>query len=1223
MKNWTDEQRDAIYSKWCDENKSVSSNILVNAAAGSGKTAVLVERIINKLCSDINSPDFCDIRNILVVTFTNAAAKEMKQRISDALTKKYTDALNDNDLVFAEHLKNQLKMINLSDITTIDAFCLKVVKNNFHLLDIDPDFKIADTVECEMIKDEVIEELFDEEYADKNFIDLAFKLADSRDISPLANIVRKLYNYTRSLPDPDSWLNEKKALLLSTDENNIFFKTLKKDIIQNINSARKHLIIALRLMIKESMTVSCRLTEKKIFEITSQYPPEEENEIYYRFGTYYTAIYNEYIFCRNLKSLDWDKMYECFKNFSFIRLNTAPKFKDKELLIKDKDRLEPFKYRRDIAKDLITNAGGLITGTVSEICDISINVLYPIVDKLVDLCQKFEKKYSDIKQEKNIMEFSDVEHLCLKVINENIDVQNMMKEKYSEILIDEYQDTNTLQEEIFSKISRGDNFFMVGDMKQSIYRFRSSDPEIFKKKNDSYKKTKGASNRKIILSKNFRSRESVLESINSVFNGIMSEEVGEIDYDEDQRLNCGDKSYLDKNSDFINGYKSECMVILAQDNEDDEDISSSQLEARVIANKIKELKDNNFLVRDRRNVKKVDNDGKVFEEEETYYRPIQNKDIVIIMSSHKNIASIYLEELSSFGIECFAQSSGYFDKTEITMALSLLKMINNPYNDLSLIAVMRSPIFSFTDDELCEIKLCNQGSYYNSLKYAGKFAHGKLREKCAQFCNEIKKWRGYKKIMPCDKLIWTLYEETGLYSFCESVFGEDAAANLRLLFVRARMYEESGYKGLFNFIRYINKLEKREEDLSSVVSLGENNDVVRIMTIHKSKGLEFPVVFLSGTAKKFQTIDQRGRVLFHKNLGIGADYINTKDGYYKKTLQSNAISLKISQESISEEVRKLYVGMTRAKEKLFVSAVCKRKNKQEFEDNKPIEYDKWKKMCDRSGVMINATAASVQRFIDWIAPVAMVDNENWVFEIIPYSNVLKPNLLYDENKYIDEKELDIDIKISQKNYPFELSTNIPTKISVTQVNNINKKTVNELIKKPSFLSAQTNISGAERGSAIHYIMQKYIPDKEISIDKIKSFISELVKNEELTLSEANSINPMIFVDFYKSEIGKRILNSDRVCREASFEIEIPLKEISSIQSDEKIILQGIIDCYFYEGDDIVLVDYKTDNYTNIDEIKEKYRQQIQLYTLAIEKITAKKVKNQFLYLFSTKNIIQY
>ncbi len=1226
MRNWTDEQKDAIYSKWCDDAKSISSNILVNAAAGSGKTAVLVERIINKLCCDKNSPDFCDIRNMLVVTFTNAAAKEMKQRISDALNEKFLQAIDDNDIVFAEHIKNQIKLINLSDITTIDAFCLKIVRNYFHLLNIDPDFKIADGAECEMIKDEVIEELFEEEYSKESFVNLALRLADSRDISNLGDIIRKLYNYTRSLPSPDEWLSEKKELLLSCKENNVYFKTVKDEIFNKINTAKCNLIIALKEMIEEVMSINFNLTEKEIIDIISMNPPEEENDIYYCFGTYYLAIYNDFMFCKSLlEIIEWDKMYQLFGSLEFIRLNQSPKFKNKDLLIKDKNILDPLKNRRDYAKELIIDAKNLMTGTINEIKDISVNEIYPMICKLVELCQNFSIKYSDKKRERNIMEFSDIEHLCLKVINENIDVQNEMKEKYSEILIDEYQDTNALQETIFSKISNGNNLFMVGDMKQSIYRFRSSDPEIFKRKSDTYIKEKNAPNRKIILSKNFRSRDIVLQSINSVFNGIMSEKVGEINYDKDQRLNCGDTTYIDKNIEFSNGYKSECIVILSKSEEDDDDdLTSAQLEARFIANKIKELKDNNFLIRDKRKIKSTDEDGKVIESDEIYYRPIQNKDIAILMSSHKNVASIYQEELSSVGIDCYSQSSGYFEKTEITLALSLLKMINNPYNDIPLIAVMRSPVFSFSDDELCEIRFFKQDCFYNSLKAAAEFSTEELKKKCIRFCENIKRWREYKKIMPCDKLIWTLYEETGLYSFCEAVFGEDAAANLRLLFIRARMYEDSGYKGLFNFIRYINKLQKREEDLSSAVSLGENSDVVRLMTIHKSKGLEFPVVFLAGTSKKFQMLDSRGKILFHKDLGIASDYINLEDSYHERTLQKNAISLKISQEAVSEESRKLYVGMTRAKEKLFVTSVCKRKNVQEFETDAPVELGKWESMCDINGVMAHSTAASVNRYIDWIAPIALIDKQNWNFQIIPYSDVKKSELIYEFINNDINTENSADVIISHNEYQYEISTQIPAKISVTGVNQIgNNSIVNDLAMKPEFLTENSKLTGAQKGTILHYIMQKFNPEKEVTIEEVENFISELIANEEITLTEANSISPVFIVDFYKSEIGKRILKSKRVYKEAPFEIEINISDITDIVSKEKVILQGIIDCYFYEDDEIVLVDFKSDYYDDIEEIKEKYRQQLHLYAHAIEKITTKKVKNKFLYLFSTKSMIQY
>ncbi len=1217
MNKWTVEQTDAIQSKWRDEERILSSNILVNAAAGSGKTAVLVERIIRKLCADYNSPDFCDIDNILVVTFTNAAAKEMKQRISDALNQKLSDAISENDTLKIERLNSQIKKINQADITTIDSFCLKIVKNYFHLIDIDPNFRIADTPECELLKDESIEELFDAEYSNEKFVNLALMLTDGRDTKEIADIIKNLFKFTRSLPDPQKWYEEYKEKILITSEENILFKIVKDKIHEELNYAKNLLENALIIMV-DTVYGNC----EDLNDVISRNVPETENELYYAFGTYYTAMYNEYNIVTSMIGKKWDEMFRLIKDISFINLRTSPLFKSKDKLIKDKELLEELKNLRTSAKDAVLKAQQFIKSDVEEIINISRENTYPMISEIIDLCNKFEDIYTKKKQLKNALEFSDIEHMCLNIIRDNVDVKKELQQKYSEILIDEYQDTNSLQEEIFSSISQGDNMFMVGDMKQSIYRFRSSDPGIFKNKSDAYSKDVSAKNRKIVLSKNFRSRKSVLGSVNSVFNAVMSETVGEINYDDDQKLNCGNIDYVDKNEDFENAYKSECYVIL-EGEKDDDLLNSVQLEARFIAKKIKELKNNKFLVCDKKKVRTIDENGDVKEEQITYYRPVENKDFVILLSSHKNISSVYQTELSSLGIDCYAETGGYFEKNEITMALSLLKTVNNPYNDLSLISVMRLPIFGFSDDELCEIKLCGGNKFYDCVKNASIHAKAELKNKCIGLLQNIEKWRRYKKIMPCDKLIWLLYQETGLYSFCESLYGEDAASNLRLLFMRAKNFENSGYKGLFNFIRYIGKMQKREEDLSSAATLGENSDVVRIMTIHKSKGLEFPVVFLARCSKEFNLSDARSKILWHKELGFGANYIDCENSFYGKTLQKNALIIKINNELVSEEMRKLYVAMTRAKEKLFVTAVLKKKNSDEFSKNIPSEYNKWISSINNDGKISEIYAKSSTNYINWIAPVAITDRENWVFNIVPYPEASQIDLVFGEEDILKETTDNKILTISDGSYEFKDSTIIPSKISVTQINDIHKNFVVDLVKKPGFLNKNNTVGGAQRGTAIHYIMQKFIPFDNMSEKDVKLFIQSLVENGELTVEEGNSVDPSLITDFYSSDIGKRILRSDRVFREASFEIEVPLNQITDINSDEKIILQGIIDCYFYEDDKVVLVDYKSDFYDDIDEIKEKYRQQIQLYSLAIEKITKKSIKNQFLYLFSSKTVIEY
>lgn len=1217
MNKWTLEQNEAIQSKWRDEGKTLSSNILVNAAAGSGKTAVLVERIIRKLCADYNSPDFCDIENILVVTFTNAAAKEMKQRISDALNQKLSDAISKNDTVCAERLNKQIKKINQADITTIDSFCLKIVKNYFHLINIDPNFRIADTPECELLKDEAIEELFDEEYSNEKFVNLALMLTDGRDTKEISDIVKNLFKFTRSLPDPQKWYEDYKQKILIYSEDNILFKIVKDKINEELNYAKNLLENALIVMAK-TVYANCEDLE----DILLKNIPETENELYYAFGTYYTAMYNEYNNVTGIIGKKWDDMFKLMKDISFINLRAAPLFKDKDKLIKDKELLDELKQLRTSAKEAVLKAQQFIKSDVEEVINISRENTYPMIAEIIDLCNKFEDIYTKKKQLKNALEFSDIEHMCLNIIRNNKEVRKSLSEKYCEILIDEYQDTNSLQEEIFSSISRGDNMFMVGDMKQSIYRFRSSDPGIFKNKSDTYSKDVCSINRKIVLSKNFRSRKSVIDSINSVFNAVMSETVGEIKYDDDQKLNCGNIDYVDRNEEFENAYKSECYVIIDGE-KDDNSLTSVHLEARFIAKKINELKNNKFLVFDKKKVKKIDENGDIKEEIITHYRPVENKDFVILLSSHKNISSVYQTELSNLGIDCYAETGGYFEKNEITMALSLLKMVNNPYNDLPLISVMRLPVFGFSDDELCEIKLCGGNKFYDCVKNAAVNTSDELKNKCIKLLENIEKWRRYKKIMPCDKLIWLLYQETGLYSFCESLYGEDATSNLRLLFVRAKNFENSGYKGLFNFIRYIGKMQRREEDLSSAATLGENSNVVRIMTIHKSKGLEFPIVFLARCSKEFNLSDARSKILWHKELGFGANYTDIENSFYSKTLQKNALIIKINNELVSEELRKLYVAMTRAKEKLFITAVSKKKNNNEFSDDIPVEYNKWISSINKDGKMSKTYAKSSTNYINWIAPVAIYDSENWAFNIVPYHEASQIDIVFKEEDILKKVTENKILTISDGEYEFKDSATIQSKISVTQINNINKNSVVDLVKRPKFLNKNDTVSGAQKGTAIHYIMQKFIPFDSMNEKDVGLFIRSLVENGELTAEEANCVDPSLIIDFYRSDIGKRVLRSDKVFREAPFEIEVPLNQVTNINSSEKIILQGIIDCYFYEDDKIVLVDYKTDFCDDINEIKEKYRQQIQLYSLAIKKITKKSIKNRFLYLFSSKNVIEY
>ena len=1197
-RRWTLDQKEAIYSKWCDDEKTKRSNILVQAAAGSGKTAVLVERIIKKLIPE-DSETPTDINRLLVVTFTNAAAGEMQERISDALSKELTKSIKERDLKKEKFLKKQLSLISSADITTIDSFCLKTVRNYFHLLNIDPEFSIMDTSELELLKDDAMEKLFEELYDenDKEFLDLLCRYTDGRDDAKVSDKIKEIYNFSQVFPDPEEWLKAKRDMY----KDSKFWKDegIKK-AIGYIKNAYQNLSDAAKIIAGSD----------DFEEVMRNNPPDEDNELSKTWGFYYTAIYNEYFNVKKMLTADWDGVFEGTK-IEYIRFTSKTLPVEKEL----RERVKAF---RDEAKKAIGNVKNHIAVPEAEIDKLITRDLFGILSEFIRLTLRFSEIYMDLKNEQNVLEFSDVEHLCYRLFRENKAVREEYKNRYDEILMDEYQDSNRLQDELFRIISRGDNIFMVGDMKQSIYRFRSSDPTIFKEKSDLYKKEKDSENRKIILGMNFRSRDAVLDSINRVFEFIMSENAGGIDYDEDQRLNTGDTSYENVNPD----YRSECIVIEQKSEEGVSDVDKTRLEARVIAKRIRELKDSGFLVRDKEVVKFSDpKTGKTRTEEKTIYREIRNKDITILMSSYKASADIYVDEMTKLGIDCYADGIGYFERNEVKLILALLKVISNPYQDIPLLGVMRSPVGGFSDDDLVNVRLSGDGYIYSAMKAlvkaydAGETGMDEIAEKAKRFLEDIKRWREYSKYMSSDKLLWTLYEETDIYSFVGALYGgEEAQANLRLLFERAKKYEDSGFKGLFNFVRYVGLLKKKNAELSTASAVTQNHDVVRIMTIHKSKGLEFPVVFLARTGGEFYLKDASGDMLIHREMGFGLDYMNFEKGVRVHNITNSLVSEKIHSESISEEIRKLYVALTRAKEKLIVTSVIKGTK----DGYQPI-YDSW----GECRTMTPQEVLSKKRFIDWIAPVAINNPDAWDFKTVSYLDGASEEIRVEKNI---EKKTETVRDISgymEYCYPYEDAKDVPTKVSVSEIKNGKNKKFVDIIPLPEFMKDEGPVSGAHRGTVIHYIMQTIPLVPQMTEEYIGSFLDSRVLSGEISKEEADAVDIGAMCRFYESPLGKRLLSARNVFRESAFETEIPAKIVSDeYPDDETVILQGVIDCYFEEDDGLVLVDYKSDYYNNIEEIKEKYTTQVELYSSAIEKITEKKVKNKFLYLFFRNDVVE-
>ena len=1183
---WTKEQSQAIHEK--------ESNILVAAAAGSGKTAVLVERIINKIINEK-----IDIDRLLVVTFTNAAAAEMRERVLEAIYKKL-DETPEN-----ENLQRQITLLNKASICTIDSFCLDVVRNHFYELEnISPNFRIADTTEIELLKQEVLEDLFEEKYEnqEEDFAELINTYTSYRDDTPLKELILKIYTYIQSNPFPNQWLNEKIEMFHIQDFEEDFSKNPWGEIL-----------------LKE-------VEEELIDDISTLKEQEQNLEKNPELEKYAKTIFDDIDKLEMLKSNlnSWDKAFAIYSNLTFV---TWPRQKV-DSAIKDQAKL----VRDDIKKKVTKKLNKIFIYNSEEAnCDIA--DMYPILVKLKHLIFEFGEEFSKRKRNKNIVDFNDIEHLALQVLIKEEDgkvepteVAKTYKEKFVEIAIDEYQDSNMVQEYILTAISKGNNIFMVGDVKQSIYKFRQAMPDLFLSKYKTYKlkeNKKDEDDLKIQLFKNFRSRANVLDFTNLIFQDIMSENLGEIDYTEEEYLNLG-ASYeetsqeLETEIDVIDLKEKEELAPEeeargteeSQENDDTEELSEErvediQVEARFVANKIKSLVESHFQVFDR----KING-----------FRDIQ------------------------------------------------YKIIDNPIQDIPLVTVLRSHIGNFTDDELVEIRLSDKyDNFYTAMQKARINVSVGLKEKIDTFFHNLEKWRKEKEYLALDEFIWKLYSDTHYYTYVGLMpNGDLRQANLKMLFERAKQYETASFKGLYNFIQFIEKLHVGSNDLGAAKLIGENDDVIRIMSIHKSKGLEFPVVFLSATGKQFNLMDLNQNILLHQELGIGVKYIDYERQVQYDTLTKEAIRNKILTETLSEEMRILYVALTRAKEKLYITGL--KKDYEKEIENMQKQVSRYHKVNDKINYIL---VKKYKKYLDWILLVYLYEKENkehllklnvWNKQELLKSFAKPKEEIVNiqeqlENVMINKEDLEKINTILKYTYAHQLSTTIPTMTSVTkikqmkmQANNngntdiieekenihaINKEKYleNEMeledqvenqndnqltFNKPNFLreDKEQKITPAQKGTLVHMCMQRLDETKEYTLEMIQDLINDLVKREIITEKEAKSIHPYKVLEFTKSMIWKDLKMAKKVYKERPFFINIPAKEIYDEDIEEEILVQGIIDLYYInQEDNVILVDYKTDYVEKGKESKlvEKYISQLELYKKALEESLQRKVDKTYIY----------
>ena len=1201
---WTKEQQQAI--------SKAKSNILVAAAAGSGKTAVLVERIINKILNEK-----IDIDKLLVVTFTNAAASEMRERILNAIYKKIDESENEEEI---QNLQKQVVLLNKASICTIDSFCLDVVRNNFFEIDISPNFRIADTAEIELLKQEVLDELFEEKYEEKNedFQKLIKTYTSYRDDTPLKDLILKIYSYISSSPYPKKWLDDAIERFNIKDENLDFTKTVWGELlIQEIKEELQDDIAILeaqakRLSVESDLVLFQKTIENDVIELK-----------------------------RLFENLDnWNKAYSIANSVDFI---TWPRNKvdslEKENAKNVRDQVKK-KFKAKVDKIFVSSSEEAIQDIIE---------MYNTLLKLKNIIFEFDEFFTKKKKDKNIVDFSDVEHYALQILvrekedgtHERTDVAKKYMNQFEEIAIDEYQDSNLVQEYILTAVSRGNNIFMVGDVKQSIYKFRQARPELFLEKYKSYS-LENANERglKIQLFKNFRSRENILDFTNEIFKNIMSESLGEIEYNEEEFLNLGaswEPKEIKNEIDIIDLKEQEKDYDEENSKEEEiqENLEDIEIEAKFVAKKIKELIDSKYQVYDLKAQK---------------YRDIKYRDIAILLRSTKAKAPIFEKELIEKDIPVYSDmSSEYIDTMEIQTILSLLKIIDNPMQDIPLVTVMRSSIGKFTDNELVEIRLADQHSdFYTTLLKSKLSVSTELKGKIERFLSKLDKWRKEQEYLSLDELIWKIYEDTGFLNYMGVLpNGMLRQENLKMLFERAKQYESASFKGLFNFIRFIERLHSSSGDLSSAKMIGENEDVVRIMSIHKSKGLEFPIVFLASTSSQINLMDLNKDILLDQELGLGVKYIDYDMQVKYDTLTKLALRNKELNSVYSEEMRILYVALTRAKEKLYITGIKKdfSKEKENIENMLSI-YNKQK------GKINPILVKKYKTYLDWILMVYYSDFDK--MKDLADVNIFVKNDLIKELKPEEKQEIDL-IRMIEENskevtdteikkvenelsfeYEYKADTLIPSKTSITAIAHKNMEearynATDEIevenyeedeitFPVPKFLNNEDEekITASKRGTIMHLCMKNLDFSKEYEIQDVKNLVEELKNKDIITEKEANSVNINQILKFTKSDVWEELKSAKEYHKEEPFYINVPASKVQETESTANILAQGIIDLYYIDkSDNLVLLDYKTDYVTEGEEdiLIKRHTPQLLLYKEAL--VNALNGKVDRIYIYST------
>lgn len=1125
MMKWTDKQEETI--------KTRNKNILVSAAAGSGKTAVLVERI-TRLILDRENP--VDVDRFLITTFTNAAAAEMKERLEAAIRKEMLESGADR-----EYLKKQLRLMPRANISTFHSFTIEVMKRYFYLTDLEPGVRIGDETQMEILRRETMDELFERRFQDDydRFTAFLTKYSSSKNEKGIKDSLISLYNEMRSIPYYMKWADESSAGLRTESP----VKAYGLDVFVKNEKER---------MMKEALDSYGKAVELiRDSGLENLASKAEENY--------------------NLMA-DVPRRLDCGMELpKYVQLRASKDEKEEYNLISSSVK----KYAEK-AKSTVKKMKEYYYSFTIEECDTELMGLAEDTEYLIELLKDFESSLRSAKKEMNLVDFDDVMHYAIDILDQETACREY-REKFEYIFVDEYQDCNQLQETIVEKISRGNNLFMVGDVKQSIYRFRLAEPELFRNRYRMYEEGDGSTSVKIDLNSNFRSKRSVTDTVNQVFAEIMD------GYDSNAMLKC-------TVSDDYPGMPTALHLISKELYSGDDD-EFSQAECELIAGQIREHLG-----------------CEIYDTKTQTYKNLSYGDIVVLTRNNSTVGQLE-RYLNNAGIPAYGQSGGgFFQTVEIEVFINILKIIDNTRQDIPLISTMRSVAFGFDVRDLAAVRAENpSGSFYQAvMNYELNGSDKSIRDRISAMNETVAYWKQLKNAVSLEELIRTVIEQTGYYDYCCGLpVGKQRSSNLRLLIEKASVFEKENYSGLHGFLKYADAMVERNIKVDEARPQLDSGDTVRIMTIHKSKGLEFPVVIIAGAGRSLRGKGFRGGIVMHKDFTLALPHVNKAEGWHRKTLLQKAIESRKQQEAVDEEIRIFYVAMTRAKDRLILTGVINSENVLDEDASETSSYlaMAYPAIC-RMKLPVHIEGSSPEEG-DF---QRIGENKSKVADLLEKSRACGDSHIMEEIKRRLEYE-----------YPYRGSA-VKSKYSVSQLNRTASGEERVKLNKTLFSQKGRSLTPAEAGTAMHAVMERidFRRAAEEGDTYIEQFADELNERGILTDEERQVINTRNIGAFFETDIGRRAAEAKKLYREREFIMQW------SVEGADTVV-QGVVDCYFAEDDGIVLIDYKNSHVTDEDDLNtlaDRYREQIRLYEEAVSAAEGIRVKESYLYLFHMRKFIR-